>query len=137
MRDARPFAAAGLVVAALAVTLGLWLGGGLSDQRAALFTAIVLVIGEPLAALWAAGPEERKRRPLAWVRTGLVAATLSFIGLWVLVVPSAFIAIMGGAGADPLWTYIAIAFALFAAVVIVWYTHRFAWRRAAPPPDSA
>jgi hypothetical protein len=132
----RTFAIGGLVAAAVAVALGLWLGGGLSDQRAALFTAMALAVGDVVAALIAAGAEERKKRPVAWMRVGLIAAVLSFIGMWLLVLPPAFIAIMGGAGAEPIWTYAAVGFAIFAAVVIVWYTHRLAWRRAAPKDDA-
>lgn len=128
----RLFALGGLITAAVAVALGIWLGGGLSDQRTALFTAIALIIGDVGAALLAAGAQERKQRPVAWARVGLLAAVLSFVGLWVLVIPLAFIAIMGGAGAQPILTYAAVAFAIFAGLVIVWYTHRLAWRRMAP-----
>ena len=131
-RGVRLFALAGLIAAAVAVALGIWLGGGLSDQRTALFTAIVLTIGDVGAALMAAGAQERRQRPVAWARVGLVAAVLSFVGLWVLVIPPVFIAIMGGAGAQPIWTYAVVAFAIFAGFVIVWYAHRLAWRRMAP-----
>ncbi|MBL8537210.1 MAG: hypothetical protein JNM59_07380 [Hyphomonadaceae bacterium] len=135
-RGVRTFALGGLITAFAAVALGVWLGGGLSDQRTALFTAIVLVIGDVASAFVAAGVQEARARPVAWARVGLVAAALNFVGLWLLVIPPTFVAIIGGAGAAPIWTYTGVALAVAAGVIIVWYSHRLAWRRAAPKSDS-
>lgn len=137
MRKApRAFVFAGLAITAIALALAVWLGDGMVDPRTGLIAAGVLAVGDVLAALWAAGPEERKRRPLAWVRCGLAAAALSFVGLWAVVAPAAFIGIMGGSGGEPIWTYAALAFALVGGVILIWATHGLAWRRVAPKADA-
>lgn len=127
-KDYHAFSMAGLAVAAIAVALALWLGEGVGDQKTGLIAAAALAIGDVAAALWAAGASERAQRAMAWARVGLVAAILSFVGLWLVVIPLAFFALSNSAAN----TTLAIAVALFAGALLVWTTHRLAWRRAAP-----
>ncbi len=127
-KDYHAFSMAGLAVAAIAVALALWLGEGVGDQKTGLIAAAALAIGDVAAALWAAGASERAQRAMAWARVGLVAAILSFVGLWLVVIPLAFFALSNSAAN----TTLAIAVALIAGALLVWTTHRLAWRRAAP-----
>lgn len=122
------FAGAGLAVAAIAVALSAWLGGGVGDQRTGIVAAVTLALGDVAAALWAAGAAERGKNPTAWARVGLIAAILSFVGLWLIVIPLSLYAL----GADGTRTAMAAAVALAAGALIVWATHRLAWRRFAP-----
>ncbi len=127
-KDYHLFAGAGLVAASIAVALAMWLGGGIEDQSTGLIAAAGLAIGDVAAALWAAGAAERAQRLMAWARVGLEAAILSFVGLWLIVIPLAFFALAG----DAAQTSIAAALALSAGALLVWAVHRLAWRRLAP-----
>ena len=131
-KDYQTFSIAGLAIAAIAVALALWLGDGVNDRRTGLIAAATLAVGDVAAALWAAGASERAQRAMAWARVGLVAAMLSFVGLWLIVIPLAFFALSNSAAN----TSIAIAAALVAGALLVWTTHRLAWRRAAPKPSA-
>lgn len=130
------FIIAGAAAAACAAALAVWLGDGASGQRSGLIAAGALVAGDVLAALWAPGGEERKRRPLAWARVGLAAAMGTFVGLWLLVLP---IIILGVS--DPSRAYAALGLGAVLGALVVWITHVAAWRRIAPkdgaPKDGA
>lgn len=126
--DYQVFTGAGLAVAAIAVALAIWLGGGVNDQSTGLIAAAALAIGDVAAALWAAGAAERAQRFMAWARVGLAAAIMSFVGLWLIVIPLAFFALANGAANSG----VAIAVAVIAGAVLVWAAHRLAWRRVAP-----
>ncbi len=130
--DYRAFSYAGLAIAAIAVALTVWLGGGVDNQKTGLIAAAALAIGDVAAALWAAGAAERARRLMAWARVGLAAAILSFVGLWLIVIPLAFFALANGAAS----TAIALALAVSASAVLVWAGHRLAWRRLAPKVEA-
>jgi peptidoglycan/LPS O-acetylase OafA/YrhL len=132
----RDFTLVGLAAAVAAVVLAVWLGGGLTGQRTALIAAGVLAVGDTAAALWAAGGEERRRRIVPWMRCGLIAAALSFIGLWIVIIPAVFAGMAAGSGTQPALAYAALAFAIIAGAVVVWATHRFTWRRFAPKADA-
>lgn len=122
------FSGAGLAVAAVAVALTVWLGGGADNPRSSLIAAAALAIGDVAAALWAAGAAERAQRLMMWARVGLAAAIMSFVGLWLIVIPLAFFALASGAANSG----VAFAVALIAGALLVWATHRLAWRRVAP-----
>lgn len=132
----REFTLIGLAAALAAVALAVWLGGGLTEPRTALIAAGALAVGDTAAALWAAGSDERQRRLVAWARCGLVAAALSFIGLWVVIIPAVFAGMAAQSSTQPALAYGALAFAVIGGAVVVWATHRFAWRRFAPKADA-
>lgn len=127
-KDYQAFAGAGLAVAGVAVALAAWLGRDVGDQRTGIIAALALAAGDIAAALWAAGAAERGKNLIAWARVGLVAAILSFVGLWLIVIPLSLYAL----GADGVRTAMAAIAALAAGALIVWATHRLAWRRFAP-----
>ena len=126
------FALAGLGVATVAVLLATWLGGSPTAQATSLIAAGVLAVGDTFAALWAAGAEQRKAGILAWARCGLVAAALTFVGLYVIVMPALFAALTAAANGQTLVMYGVLALAVVVGALMVWGTHRFAWRRVAP-----
>lgn len=129
-QDYKTFAIAGLGVAAISVALAHWFGDGDGGQRTSLIVAAALAVGDVAAALWAAGASERARRLMAWVRVGLVAAALNFVGLWLIVIPLTFLTLSSGV------SKVTIVIALIVGALLVWATHRLAWRRAAPKPDA-
>lgn len=131
-RGQTQFALAGLGVATAAVLLAAWFGGSPTAQATSLIAAGVLAVGDTLAALWAAGPEERRRALLEWARCGLVAAVLTFVGLYVIVIPTLFAALAAAANGQTLMMYGVLALAAVGGALVVWGTHRFAWRRVAP-----
>ena len=131
-RGQREFLVGGFVTAVAAVALSVWLGGSIMEQRGPLIAATVLALGDTLVALWVAGPEERRSRPVAWARCGLTAAVLTFVGLWVIIVPAVFASIAATASGRNVMALGAFAVAAVAGAIVVWATHRFAWRRVAP-----
>lgn len=130
-RSFTAFALAGLAVAVLAIVLAGWLGRSIADQRTVLIAAAVLAVGDVAAALWVAGADERKRRPVAWARCGLVAAALSFVVLLAVIIPAVFV-VFADARAGAARAYAVVAFALLSGLFLVWLSLRLAWRRAAP-----
>ena len=98
IRGAKAFARLGLAAGAVAILLAATVTGSVAEQKTALAAAFLLALCEVAAALVAAGPEERKRRPLAWVRVGLFAALASFIAIFALAIPTVFATVMTGAG---------------------------------------
>lgn len=133
MRDGfQQFVLAGLAAAAAAVLLAVWLGGSPTAQRTSLIAAGVLALGDIVAALWAAGAEERRVRAIPWARCGLIAAALTFVGLWLVIIPAVFAARAAASAGDALPLYGVLALAVVGGAIVVWATHRFAWRRFAP-----
>jgi hypothetical protein len=126
------FALAGLAVAVIAVAAAAWFGHSILEQSTSLIGAAVLAAGDTLAALWAAGPEERKARPLAWARCGLIAAVLTFVGLWAIIIPALTASAAAAERGQTAMSYGIGAFALLGGAIAVFSIHRFAWRRAAP-----
>jgi len=135
-RDEKTFATGGVIVALLAFVVGAWLVGSIAEQRTAIAVAVLLVAGQVGLALWAAGAEERRRRPLAWARVGLVAALFSFIATLAAAPPAVFIGVLAGAGGQPAVAILAVLLAIGVAGAIIWYALRMAWRRTAPKADT-
>ena len=126
------FALAGLGVATLAVLLAASIGRSATEQATSLIAAGVLAAGDTLAALWAAGPEARRRDLIGWARCGVMPAALTFVGLYIIVIPAAFASIAAAANGQTLAMIGVLALAIVGGALVVWGTHRFAWRRIAP-----
>ncbi len=129
------FSLAGLASAIAAGVLSVWLGGSVTDQRAALTAAAALAIGNVGAALWAAGEEERRRQPVAWARCGLVAAALNFVVLNVVTGPALHY-MMTAADRTPA-LFGGLTLALGFSLLLVWLSLRLAWRRFAPKIETS
>jgi Ca2+/H+ antiporter len=129
------FTLIGLAVAAMATAAAVASGG--TGQSAALITAAILAAGDAGAALFAAGEQERKIQAIAWVRCGLIAAALSFVALYVFVVPAALYALAAAASANlTLRSGAIFAASIALGALLVWFSLRLAWRRAAPKANN-
>ena len=132
IRGAKAFARLGLAAGAVAILLAATVTGSVAEQKTALAAAFLLALCEVAAALVAAGPEERKRRPLAWVRVGLFAALASFIAIFALAIPTVFATVMTGAGGNLIVAMTVWGLAVLFGGWVIMRTHEIVWRRFAP-----
>jgi hypothetical protein len=133
MRPGFPrFVGLGLLSAVLAAAAAFAATAAQAFNLSSLAAASVLIVGDVAAAFFAAGAGQPKGAASAWIRCGLVAAILSFVALAALVIPAMTTLSAGAGEGEPMRRYAIIAFTLAAGAVLIWYAHRFAWRRFAP-----
>lgn len=134
--DARTFALLGPAGAVAAVILAPIATGSIAEVKTGLTAAALLVVLESGAALYAAGAQERARRPLAWIRVGLLTAVLSFLAIVALAAPSVLFAVLAGAGGVLALTLGVIVLAFAAGCWLIVRIHHIVWRRFAPKTDA-
>lgn len=132
----KTFARLGLAACALSVVLAALITGSVAEQKTALAAAALLVFCESGAALFAAGLDERKRRPVAWIRVGLIAAMLSFVAIFALAIPTVFVTVLSGAGGSLVIALTVLALGVALGGLAIMRVHEVVWRRFAPKGDA-
>lgn len=126
------FASWGLGVAALAFLLATQITGSIAEWKTAITTATLLIAGDVALALWAAGAEERTKRPATWIGVGVGAAAATFLALIAATAPAVFIGVLAGASGMFVITLIVIVLAIVFVFAAVWFALRLIWRRLTP-----